>query len=122
MSTPARILAAAAMADAICIVVDVPCFTTAVEAAVTRGVTVYPFRWRDAGPRNSRSPSTPCSRNAAGPAVPRCPRVSMDTLAPRGLLMREGRWISGAPGIVPGEGLPPKGGWLLCLPRWHRAS
>jgi 2-phosphosulfolactate phosphatase len=29
-------------------VVDVLRFTTAVEAAVTRGVTVYPYRWRDA--------------------------------------------------------------------------
>jgi 2-phosphosulfolactate phosphatase len=32
----------------ICVVVDVLRFTTAVEAAVTRGVTVYPYRWRDA--------------------------------------------------------------------------
>jgi hypothetical protein len=48
MCAPARIPAAAAMAGGICIVVDVPCFTTAVEASVTCGVTTHPFRWRGA--------------------------------------------------------------------------
>jgi 2-phosphosulfolactate phosphatase len=41
-------LAASALSGGVCVVVDVLRFTTAVEAAVARGVTVYPYRWRDA--------------------------------------------------------------------------
>ena len=41
-------LAAATLAEGVCVVVDVLRFTTAVEAAVTGGVAVYPYRWRDA--------------------------------------------------------------------------
>ncbi|MGH3165592.1 MAG: 2-phosphosulfolactate phosphatase [Trebonia sp.] len=40
--------AAPALAGGICVVVDVLRFTTAVEAAAARGVTVYPYRGRDA--------------------------------------------------------------------------
>jgi 2-phosphosulfolactate phosphatase len=39
---------APALTHGICVVVDVLRFTTAVEAGVTRGVAVYPYRWRDA--------------------------------------------------------------------------
>ncbi len=39
---------APAVSEGACVVVDVLRFTTAVEAAVSRGVTVYPYRWRDA--------------------------------------------------------------------------
>jgi 2-phosphosulfolactate phosphatase len=41
-------LAASAVMTGVCVVIDVLRFTTAVEAAVGRGVTVYPYRWRDA--------------------------------------------------------------------------
>ncbi len=41
-------LVAATIAEGVCVVVDVLRFTTAVEAAVTGGVAVYPYRWRDA--------------------------------------------------------------------------
>jgi 2-phosphosulfolactate phosphatase len=40
-------VAAAALTGGTCIVVDVLRFATTVEAAVTRGVTVFPYRWRD---------------------------------------------------------------------------
>jgi hypothetical protein len=85
----------------------------ATELRATRSAGATP------GPRNSRSPSTPCSRSAAGPAVPGCPRVSMDTLAPgcsrgwqssRKVHVRSPKARRSLdqrrPGIVPGEGLP----------------
>jgi 2-phosphosulfolactate phosphatase len=40
-------LAASTLDSEICVVVDVLRFSTAVEAAVSRGITVYPYRWRD---------------------------------------------------------------------------
>lgn len=40
-----------AQAGSIVVVVDVLRFTTAVEAAVSRGAIVYPYRWKDASAR-----------------------------------------------------------------------
>ena len=36
------------LSEGVCVVVDVLRFTTTVEAAVSRGVARYPYRWRDA--------------------------------------------------------------------------
>lgn len=41
-------LVARTLTEGVCVVVDVLRFTTAVEAAASRGVAVYPYRWRDA--------------------------------------------------------------------------
>jgi hypothetical protein len=75
-----------------CIVVDVSCFTTAVEAAATRGVTVYPFRWRDA-------------------------RTAEFVKSVHTLLAQRGR-----PSGPARDCRRKAAGGLLCLPRWHRAS
>lgn len=50
---------AAAVAADVCVVVDVLSFTTTVSIAVGRGITVLPYRWRDA-----RAASYAASRSA----------------------------------------------------------
>jgi 2-phosphosulfolactate phosphatase len=75
-------LAAAALTGGVCVVVDVLRFTTAVEAAVTRGVAVYPYRWRDATAAafaGSVQAILADGRNPAGPALS---PSSMAALAP----------------------------------------
>jgi 2-phosphosulfolactate phosphatase len=70
------------MVGGTCIVVDVPCFTTAVEAAVTRSVTVYPFRWRDARTTEFANSVHAVLAQRGRPSGPTLSPVSMDTLAP----------------------------------------
>jgi 2-phosphosulfolactate phosphatase len=66
----------------ICVVVDVLRFTTAVEAAVSRGVTVYPYRWRDATAAGFASSIRALLADGSDPAGPSLSPVSMDALAP----------------------------------------
>lgn len=101
--------------------VDVPCFTTAVEAAVTRSVTVYPFRWHDArsGEFAKSVPALPaqCGR-PSGPSLSpgehghsRAESPSRETIAG-----------SAAPGDRARRGTAAESGWRAIPPRWHRAS
>lgn len=64
--------AASAVTTGVCVVVDVLRFTTAVEAAVGRGVLVYPYRWRDAGATTfavSVGARLADARDCAGPSL-----------------------------------------------------
>lgn len=65
---------APALTGGTCVVVDVLRFTTAVEAAVARGVIVYPHRWRDAPVHGD-----PVHGDPAGPSLS---PLSMTALPP----------------------------------------
>lgn len=81
---------APALTGGTCVVVDVLRFTTTVEAAVTRGVTVYPYRWRDATAAafaGSLQALLAGHGDASGPSLS---PVSMSALAP-GRLWRSRR-------------------------------
>lgn len=73
---------APALAGGTCVVVDVLRFTTAVEAAVTRGVTVYPYRWRDATARAFAGAVQARLAGDGDPAGPSVSPLSMNALAP----------------------------------------
>lgn len=75
-------LAAAALAGGVCVVVDVLRFTTAVEAAVTRGVAVYPYRWRDAAAAAFAGSVQALLADGRDPAGPSLSPSGMDALAP----------------------------------------
>jgi len=75
-------LAAAALAGGVCVVVDVLRFTTAVEAAVTRGVAVYPYRWRDAAAAAFAGSVQALLADGHDPAGPSLSPSGMDALAP----------------------------------------
>jgi 2-phosphosulfolactate phosphatase len=72
-----------ALTGGTCVVVDVLRFTTAVEAAVARGVTVYPYRWRDATATAFANSVQALLADNGDPAGPSLSPSSMDALAPR---------------------------------------
>jgi len=70
------------LAGGVCVVVDVLRFTTAVEAAVARGVAVYPYRWRDATAAAFADSVQALLADGRDPAGPSLSPASMDALAP----------------------------------------
>lgn len=75
-------LVAPTLTEGACVVVDVLRFTTAVEAAVTRGVAVYPYRWRDATAGAFADSVKAVLADGRDPAGPSLSPSSMDALAP----------------------------------------
>jgi 2-phosphosulfolactate phosphatase len=75
-------VAAAALSEGVCVVVDVLRFTTAVEAAVSRGAAVYPYRWRDATAAAFADSVQAVLADGHDPAGPSLSPSSMDVLAP----------------------------------------
>lgn len=69
------------LTEGICIVVDVLRFTTAVEAAVTRGVAVYPYRWCDASAADFAESVQAVLADGRGPDGPSLSPSSMNTLS-----------------------------------------
>jgi 2-phosphosulfolactate phosphatase len=74
-------LVAPALTEGVCVVVDVLRFTTAVEAAVTRGVAVYPHRWRDATATAFADSVQALLADGRDPSGPSLSPSSMDGLA-----------------------------------------
>ena len=68
-------------ANGVCVVVDVLRFTTAVEAAVTRGIVVYPYRWRDATAAAFADSVHALLADGSDEAGPSLSPLSMDALA-----------------------------------------
>lgn len=75
-------MVAPTLTDGVCVVVDVLRFTTAVEAAVTRGVAVYPYRWRDVTAVDFADSVQALLADGHDPAGPSLSPSSMDGLAP----------------------------------------
>jgi 2-phosphosulfolactate phosphatase len=73
---------ASALTSGICVVVDVLRFTTTVEAAVTRGLTVYPYRWRDKTAADFAVSVHARLADHGDPSGPSFSPLSMDALAP----------------------------------------
>jgi 2-phosphosulfolactate phosphatase len=71
-----------ALTGGVCVVVDVLRFTTAVEAAVARGVAVYPYRWRDATAAAFADSVQALLADGRDPAGPSLSPASMAPLAP----------------------------------------
>lgn len=74
-------LVAPTLTEGVCVVVDVLRFTTAVEAAVTRGVTVFPYRWRDATAAAFADSVHAVLADGRDPAGPSLSPLSMGALA-----------------------------------------
>jgi len=70
------------LTEGVCVVVDVLRFTTAVDAAVTRGVSVYPYRWRDSSAGAFAHSVNALLAESGDPAGPSLSPLSMDGLAP----------------------------------------
>lgn len=70
------------LAEGVCVVVDVLRFTTAVEAAVTRGAAVYPYRWHDATAATFAHSVRALLADGRDPAGLSLSPSSMDALAP----------------------------------------
>jgi 2-phosphosulfolactate phosphatase len=75
-------LIAPTLTEGVCVVVDVLRFTTAVEAAVTRRVAVYPYRWRDASAAAFADSVHALLADGRDPAGPSLSPLSMNALAP----------------------------------------
>lgn len=75
-------LVAPTLTEGVCVVVDVLRFTTAVEAAVTHGVAVYPYRWRDATAAAFADSAQAILADGRDPSGPSLSPSSMDTLVP----------------------------------------
>jgi 2-phosphosulfolactate phosphatase len=75
-------VAAPSLSGGACVVVDVLRFTTAVEAAVSRGVAVYPYRWRDATVAAFADSVRAVLADGRDPAGPSLSPSSMEGLAP----------------------------------------
>ena len=75
-------LVAPTLTEGVCVVVDVLRFTTAVEAAVSRGVSVYPYRWRDASAEAFADSVHALLAAGSDPAGPSLSPLSMEILAP----------------------------------------
>jgi 2-phosphosulfolactate phosphatase len=73
---------APALSEGVCVVVDVLRFTTAVEAAVSRGAAVYPYRWRDATAVAFADSVQALLADGRDPARPSLSPSSMDALVP----------------------------------------
>jgi 2-phosphosulfolactate phosphatase len=73
---------APALAGGVCVVIDVLRFTTAVEAAVSRGVAVYPYRWRDANAAAFADSVRAVLADGRDPAGPSLSPLGMAGLAP----------------------------------------
>jgi 2-phosphosulfolactate phosphatase len=75
-------VAAPELTEGVCVVVDVLRFTTAVEAAVSRGVAVYPYRWRDATAAAFADDVQALLADGRDPAGPSLSPLSMGALPP----------------------------------------
>jgi 2-phosphosulfolactate phosphatase len=73
---------APALSEGACVVVDVLRFTTAVEAAVSHGVVVYPYRWRDGTAAAFADSVRAVLADGRDPAGPSLSPSSMGALGP----------------------------------------
>jgi len=73
--------------EGVCVVVDVLRFSTAVETAVSRGIAVYPYRWRDATAQIFAASVGAVLADGRDPAGPSLSASSMLSVAPGSALV-----------------------------------